>query len=897
MPHDISKEVKTLRIAPFTLNGASLLKKKIKLMDNPYQIEVKDQGKQCTINMSTTTYHIIMNNIVPIGERVGLKMVKPLDVDSSGKALKSQYECQLLVTEAVTASITISCYHTTNNILVQLKGKKISEDVWEKKLEAVHQFAHVTMKSVIMWVEQTDNYMAIKEKIREALREMQENGFSEGTLRNFEDNLIPTIEASDLMPATKSDQVMPKSCSITGADQSLQLGEIRGPAPSKTDENCPKTSENGTSTPVTPQCPSPEPALSSSNTTVSTPERAGDKPEIVFQKENEDIVNEPENADVMSPVLKKPSPFKSPSKKCSKGCSPLRVQSLEKEKIELSQTVETLQTHQETLRSTIESKNDLLQTQTKLVSDQQEKINKQKQQIEELKISSATHNQFADSFLDCLVAAEEGNEVLLMENEKNVKQQLYKKISEKDEEVTTLSKEKVDLQNEIQKLTATLSEKTLIEEKYNAATKKLQSKTKENAALVTQLSTVEATVVSRKKDLNAAETKLVDVENENVSLKHELDLLRKNLTESESCNEKLREDLDNELKKSLENPEIHQLCTQLSTQVQEKDEEILNLQESHAYSEKSIEELKCKVQESEDLVVFIQRQVKEESALRLKYQEELCAVKVENQMLQKNVATVTEQLQRNRSLAGLETLGEDKKESVDEKKSLAEEKEDHSLLPCIFEVKEKGRCNRGEKCKFKHDFDPKLRGDTEAIKLLLDDTSKSSNRCAREMVNGKCIDMDNCPYPHRSQNLSAVSRGRRVCFRELVEKHSCKRKTGKCKFSHIISDEQRNDPSFVNQMIKEKEEKASKCINEFEAEGRCHKGSKCPFSHAISDEDRKNPELRKRIAVTKNSVTGKSGGDEKSSNKGGSVENEDLKGILIALMADVKVLKEKQGCP
>ena len=92
----IIKEVKTLKIAPFTLNGASLLKKKIKLMDNPYQIEVKDQGKQCTINMSTTTYHIIMNNIVPIGERVGLKMVKPLDVDNSGKALKSQYECQLL---------------------------------------------------------------------------------------------------------------------------------------------------------------------------------------------------------------------------------------------------------------------------------------------------------------------------------------------------------------------------------------------------------------------------------------------------------------------------------------------------------------------------------------------------------------------------------------------------------------------------------------------------------------------------------------------------------------------------------------------------------------------------------------------------------------------------------
>ena len=96
-------------------------------------------------------------------------------------------------------------------------------------------------------------------------------------------------------------------------------------------------------------------------------------------------------------------------------------------------------------------------------------------------------------------------------------------------------------------------------------------------------------------------------------------------------------------------------------------------------------------------------------------------------------------------------------------------------------------------------------------------------------------------------------------------------------------------------MIKEKEAKASKCINEFEGVNKCRRGLKCPFSHTISDEDKKNPELRKRIAETKNNVLGKS--DEDRSLKSVGVENEDLKSILLSLVADVKALKENQSCP
>ena len=79
------------------------------------------------------------------------------------------------------------------------------------------------------------------------------------------------------------------------------------------------------------------------------------------------------------------------------------------------------------------------------------------------------------------------------------------------------------------------------------------------------------------------------------------------------------------------------------------------------------------------------------------------------------------------------------------------------------------------------------------------------------------------------------------------------------------------------------------------AKDKCHRGLKCPFSHSISNEDRKNPELRRRVAETKNIVVGKS--TVEPNLEGLSAGNGDLKSILLTLVADVKVLKEKQGYP
>ena len=264
---------------------------------------------------------------------------------------------------------------------------------------------------------------------------------------------------------------------------------------------------------------------------------------------------------------------------------------------------------------------------------------------------------------------------------------------------------------------------------------------------------------------------------------------------------------------------------------------------------------------------------------------------LENKELRDQLTDVRTQLQRSRALARLpekENLAQVTQETVP-----VSTKQDHGETPCIFEVREAGRCFRREKCTFNHNFDPRLRDNAQAVQKLIDDTSRNIKKCAVEMVDGKCPHINNnCPYPHKSQcgAKASVPRGTRVCFRELMEKGSCRRgEQNKCKFSHKISEEQRNDPDFVDQMIREKDEKASKCINEFAEKGTCSKGAKCPFSHVISEQDRRDKELRRKMEERRSLALGRNTAPKSSTTTGSSSES-DLAGMVLALMVEVKEL-------
>ena len=74
-----------------------------------------------------------------------------------------------------------------------------------------------------------------------------------------------------------------------------------------------------------------------------------------------------------------------------------------------------------------------------------------------------------------------------------------------------------------------------------------------------------------------------------------------------------------------------------------------------------------------------------------------------------------------------------------------------------------------------------------------------------------------------------------------------KRGEKKCRFSHRITQNERNDENFISLQRKEKDEKASKCINEFRGKDRCWRKELCPFSHNINEEDRNNDSLVKTM--------------------------------------------------
>ena len=86
--------VTMLKVTPYKMNNVANLKKMIKFLNRNLLIESKDMGKQYKVSLGTATYHLLVNNLVSVGESIGLKIVKN-DVDESGKKVSSQFNLNL----------------------------------------------------------------------------------------------------------------------------------------------------------------------------------------------------------------------------------------------------------------------------------------------------------------------------------------------------------------------------------------------------------------------------------------------------------------------------------------------------------------------------------------------------------------------------------------------------------------------------------------------------------------------------------------------------------------------------------------------------------------------------------------------------------------------------------
>ena len=96
-------------------------------MDRESQIIPRDKKRQYKIEMSAPTYHIFIKNITNLGRKYGHQFERG-DVDAQGVELKTQYNVNLCETKDTVIPISLTCYHTNNSMLIQLKRSRYTND-------------------------------------------------------------------------------------------------------------------------------------------------------------------------------------------------------------------------------------------------------------------------------------------------------------------------------------------------------------------------------------------------------------------------------------------------------------------------------------------------------------------------------------------------------------------------------------------------------------------------------------------------------------------------------------------------------------------------------------------------------------------------------------------------
>ena len=152
------------------------------------------------ILLGTATYHLLVNNLVCVGESLGLQIAKN-DVDQTGHKISSQFNLNL----DATTQITIICYHTSSNILVQLKGNSVDEE-WDTKLRKLESFVNNVLKRIVTKIESTMAFTEVSRTISEWV-DAKLGGNKQGQIADLKFNLGDhenmTVKLSDVDESLK----------------------------------------------------------------------------------------------------------------------------------------------------------------------------------------------------------------------------------------------------------------------------------------------------------------------------------------------------------------------------------------------------------------------------------------------------------------------------------------------------------------------------------------------------------------------------------------------------------------------------------------------------------------------------------------------------------------------
>ena len=154
-----------IMVNKFVLNKKQIVKKKLAQMDGDFVIIPRDVNRQFKFEMSTPTYHILIENILNLGCKYGHKIERE-DVDEEGEKLRRQFNIDLCAAGGKTIPITLTCYHTNNSMLIQLKK---SEHSITERIRMLVAFIENTVKRIIEEVESSSQHGYVKELLRSQL--------------------------------------------------------------------------------------------------------------------------------------------------------------------------------------------------------------------------------------------------------------------------------------------------------------------------------------------------------------------------------------------------------------------------------------------------------------------------------------------------------------------------------------------------------------------------------------------------------------------------------------------------------------------------------------------------------------------------------------------------------
>ena len=308
-----------------------------------------------------------------------------------------------------------------------------------------------------------------------------------------------------------------------------------------------------------------------------------------------------------------------------------RIAKLTSKNCSLSQEVDTLQKHQESLRGTIASHVETISAQQKIIEANDAKLSSQKKLIADQEIELQSHCELAISFMDeCLEEEQETPELDAGKATQAVRvKEMYDAAKERVSKFTV----------ENNKLGKIIKEK---EEELKKKQEELDVNSSQVRKMAETILCLEAENQTLAKEINHSREVASAAEENTVQLKEKFESLKRS-------HEDMKQDLASAKQTVIDN----NATAKFNKLMEEKDQEILDLQESVAYSEKEVQDAHQKLFNLEAKQEIMNEQWSHDKIALVDYRDKFSELTIKCQELDRKNGSLAAQLNQSRSLNGL----------------------------------------------------------------------------------------------------------------------------------------------------------------------------------------------------------------------------------------------------